>query len=290
MNKFVKWGLIVFFGLPAICGIAGLFVADPAAKTDKPAVVEVAMTEEEKVIAEATKTNKEQTAAIKNALDGVGVTKITDIKYDEMYDHKGEKGYRITSHGLNNVILITKDSAVLEIRYAGKKLYADGKANGNLRDFYFTNEEITKLGLNTERAIKACLKSPNSADFPNWFKWQYARDKDKTILVASYVDAKNAFNAEIRSNFLVRFSESGDTVLQIIIDGKEVYNILKQLRFNVIIQCGKYFFRTIIALYFVLRYSDICIIKRNWILGKIIQYDARMAQNQNNKNAEVLGE
>lgn len=36
MNKFVKWGLIVFFGLPAICGIAGLFIAEPAAKTDKP--------------------------------------------------------------------------------------------------------------------------------------------------------------------------------------------------------------------------------------------------------------
>ena len=49
-------------------------------------------------------------------------------------------------------------------------------------------------------------------------------------------------------------------------------------------------FRTVIALNFILRYSDICIIKRNWVLGKIIQYDARMAQSRKVKNAEVLGE
>lgn len=184
---------------------------------------QVEMTKEEKFIAENTGASNGQSVEIKRILDSVGVDEITEIKYDSMYDYKKEKGYRIVSNEQPNVILVLDDNIVKEVRFANEKLYADGKALNNMKGLYFTDAQKDKLGLKTQQAIKACLKSPDSADFPNWFKWNYKRDSDKTILVSSYVDAKNAFNAEIRSNFTVRFSESGDTVLQVVLDGKEVY-------------------------------------------------------------------
>lgn len=178
-------------------------------------------------IAEQTKTDKAQTEQIKKALDAVGVDEISEIKYDSMYDYKGEKGYRITSHGLNNVILIMKDNAVKEIRYADTKLYTDGKAQANLKDFYFSDEEVNKYGMMAQKAVTNCLKSPNSAKFPTWHKFNYATDKDKNIIVTSYVDAKNAFNAEVRSEWGVKLSKDNAAILQVVIDGKEMYNAAK---------------------------------------------------------------
>lgn len=71
------------------------------------------------------------------------------------------------------------------------------------------------------------MKSPKSAEFPAWTDWKIGRDEDRTIVVSSRVDAKNAFNATIRNNFGVRLTADGKVAIQVVINGKEVYNANK---------------------------------------------------------------
>ena len=66
-----------------------------------------------------------------------------------------------------------------------------------------------------ERAIKAQLKAPSTADFSGLFDTQVAHLKDggpNKWIVKGYVDAQNSFGAKIRNNYqvVVEFEEGKD--------------------------------------------------------------------------------
>ncbi len=74
-----------------------------------------------------------------------------------------------------------------------------------------------------ERAIKGILKSPKSADFPSLNEWRFGANRFYAF-ASSYVDARNAFNAEIRSSFTVILFSNSKIPVYIEFDGKEVFN------------------------------------------------------------------
>jgi len=60
----------------------------------------------------------------------------------------------------------------------------------------------------SQHFVKEQLISPKSADFP-LLDYKFSNVIDNTIVIESYVDAKNAYNAEIRHNYSIKLKKVG---------------------------------------------------------------------------------
>lgn len=80
-------------------------------------------------------------------------------------------------------------------------------------------EQIKRIGIRDEEFarkafvisqdfVKAQLTFPKSADFP-FLDYKFSNVIDNTIVIESYVDAKNAYNAEIRHNYSIKLKLVG---------------------------------------------------------------------------------
>ena len=94
-----------------------------------------------------------------------------------------------------------------EIDYSFKSEYVDKKDQYEKDKYYDENYQGTIIA-NVQEEVKKQLKSPKSADFP-WGFDEYnityqgeSNDGLYTYTVESYVDAENAFGAEIRSEYM----------------------------------------------------------------------------------------
>lgn len=167
--------------------------------------------------------DKEKATQIDAVLKECGIETKT-ITYDSNLDNStgaDEKGYRISTKDLNNIILyLREDNSVYSIRYADEFLYNDNAVVSKITDFYLTTEEKTNLQIKSEQMVKKCLKAPSTADFPNITEWKFKKDKNEIIL-QSYVDSQNSFGTMIRSEFQIKFSPDGTTVTSFILDGTE---------------------------------------------------------------------
>lgn len=174
---------------------------------------------------EVTGATAEQEAAILEILNECGITKVQSIQSDELLDNmneEGEKGYRLSANGINNIILYLKsDKTVNMIRYADNDLYANGAVVSKLSDYILTSEEQSRLLITCQNAVKSILKSPSTAKFPNITKWTFVK-RDGQIIVRSYVDAQNSFGAELRNEFQFIFSADDYTMKSFIFDGEEI--------------------------------------------------------------------
>lgn len=56
--------------------------------------------------------------------------------------------------------------------------------------------------------VKRQLTSPKSADFP-FLDYSYSSVIDNIVTIESYVDSKNSFNADIRSNYRIKLRFKG---------------------------------------------------------------------------------
>jgi hypothetical protein len=172
-----------------------------------------------------TEVTSEQEDQILDVLYKCGIKEIDSIKADESLNDinkDGEKGYRISSDGINNIILyLNSDNTVNLVRYADHNLYAKGKVVSTLSDYTFTLNEESDLQISCEKAVKEILKSPSTAKFPNIYKWNLIKEKDK-IIVQSYVDSQNSFGAELRSEFQFTLTSDDYTIVSFIFDGKEL--------------------------------------------------------------------
>jgi len=74
----------------------------------------------------------------------------------------------------------------------------------------------------TEDNVKRYLVSPSSAKFPRNQEWSIT-DNGSIITVRSYVDAQNRLGAEIRSNFIARYSLPRVELQYLEIDGEVMY-------------------------------------------------------------------
>jgi len=91
---------------------------------------------------------------------------------------------------------------------------------GELPRMAMSISEKTDIQIHSQNVIKAILKSPSTAKFPNITEWYIAKDREK-IVVQSYVDAQNSFGAFLRSQFQITYTPSGDTITSLILDGVE---------------------------------------------------------------------
>ena len=94
-----------------------------------------------------------------------------------------------------------------EIDYSFKSEYVD-KKNQYEKDKYYDENYQGTIIANVQEEVKKQLKSPKSADFP-WgfdeYNITYQGESEDGLYmysVESYVDAENAFGAEIRSEYM----------------------------------------------------------------------------------------
>ena len=94
-----------------------------------------------------------------------------------------------------------------EIDYSFKSEYVDKKVQYEKDKYYDENYQGTIIA-NVQEEVKKQLKSPKSADFPwgfNEYNITYQGESEDGLYmysVESYVDAENAFGAEIRSEYM----------------------------------------------------------------------------------------
>lgn len=216
MKKFFKIGCLGFIALFVLLVILGAIFGEGSGN------VKNTQNKEEMKISKVINKSPEQTTKIVEVLKEIGIEKIESIESDELLDNahiEGEKGYRISANGINNIILYTiDDGSVHMVRWADNDLYKDGKIVSKLNDYLLSNKEKSDLQIKSQKAIQGLLKAPATADFPNITQWAFAK-KEGIVTVQSYVDAENGFGANIRSEFQLVIDNS--TVTSLIFDGQE---------------------------------------------------------------------
>lgn len=84
-------------------------------------------------------------------------------------------------------------------------------------------KEQTRLQMDAEERIEKILNFPRTADFPSILKWTFRKNLFYTV-VASYVDAKNAYGVEIRTNFEIVYSRMTGKVVRLVFGDEVVDN------------------------------------------------------------------
>lgn len=84
-------------------------------------------------------------------------------------------------------------------------------------------ERLTYLSTIAENAVKDNLKAPSTAEFPQFYKYEYIQSKEEadTYFVFGYVDAENSFGAKLRNDFAVKMRYVGPRdyeILEVIIE------------------------------------------------------------------------
>lgn len=153
-----------------------------------------------------------------------GIENVLAIEHEELLDNKdfeGEKGYRISVRGINNIILyLDADNEVYRVRYADRDLYIDNMVVAVLSDYVLTMDEVSKWQIMCQNKIKELLKSPSSAKFPSYTEWGFYKEKN-ILTIQGYVDANNSFGANIRSQFQFIIDTDTNTIQSLIFDGEE---------------------------------------------------------------------
>lgn len=178
-------------------------------------------------IMKQTGANKDQSNQINSILEQCDIKNVKEITPDTGLDGAyggSEKGYRIKTDLINNIIMyLREDNTVYVLKWADNEIYDNNTVVSKMSDFTLTLDEQTNLQINSQKMIKSFLKSPSTADFPNITEWKFNKDKEK-IVIQSYVDSQNSFGAMLRSEFQITLTPDGKTATSLIIDGKEYTN------------------------------------------------------------------
>jgi len=76
-------------------------------------------------------------------------------------------------------------------------------------EIHLSDKELAqKAFIISHNFVKSNLKSPKSANFP-FNDYRYSISENNTIIIESYVDAKNSYNAEIRTNYRIELKFNG---------------------------------------------------------------------------------
>lgn len=181
------------------------------------------LTDDQQIIKNGTKLENNEVKKISSILSKCGVKDIVKVKHDKLLDNEYKKavlGYRIDSEVASNIILnLDKTKKVYMVKYAGNKLYANGKVKHKLDEYVLDIDEMSDIQYKSENAVKSVLKAPDSADFPNINEWNIWKENGK-IYASSFVNAANSFGQEIRNEFQITFN-SNERVVSIVLDGKE---------------------------------------------------------------------
>lgn len=181
------------------------------------------LTDDQQIIKDGTNLESNKVKKISSILSKCGVKDIVQVKHDKMLDNEYKKsglGYRIDSEVASNIILnLDKTKKVYMVKYAGNKLYANGKVKHKLNEYVLDIDEMSDIQYKSENAVKTVLKAPDSADFPNINEWNIWKENGK-IYASSFVNEANSFGQEMKNEFQITFNSS-KRVVSMILDGKE---------------------------------------------------------------------
>ena len=206
-----KKGCLIALIVPIIIIAIGVSMgskSDGSTKTKK-------LSSDAKLIKDICCVTDEQALEIEEILTLCEISNLSQIEHDELLDgayNDGDLGYRIKNTDTTNIILyLSENKEVFAVRYAGVDLYKDDVVKEKMSSFFLTTTQTAELKTITQEYVKTILRSPSTADFP-WFDWQISKSYfDGTATVSSYVDAKNAFGAEVRSYFTLIYKLNGNT-------------------------------------------------------------------------------
>ena len=172
------------------------------------------LSEDAKLIKTTCDISDEQAIAIEEIFKECEIAGVKKIEYDDLLDdmfNKGDRGYRLQTADVKNIIVyLNSEKELIAIRHASVDLYSEKRCKEKLTAFYLTSEQCADLRTASEEYVKSVLRSPSTADFP-WFDWNFSKDYSSQIAtVSSYVDAKNAFGAEVRSYFTLMYKTNGN--------------------------------------------------------------------------------
>lgn len=194
-----------------------VFASIPRSSSSKASSVAPLTTKD--IIATATDATPDQVTAIETILMECATVPL-EIAHDDGLDHDGLIGYRITTTEVKNVILyLNQDNVVDKVKYADHVLHDGEEVLSPLSDYTITRKERDALQWQCMELVKGILKSPSSAKFPAITEWKMGKNEG-TVTIQAYVDADNAFGANIRNDFQVILE--GDTVTSFIVDGEEL--------------------------------------------------------------------
>lgn len=215
MKKFLKFGCLGVIGLFTIVIIISL-VATGVTESDEN------NNKKSNRISRTLDISPEQGQVILDAFKELGIEENVGIENDELLNNmnsEGEKGYRVSTSDISNIIMyLNKDGNLNLIRYADRTLFENGTVVTRLSDFMLGNSEKSNLQIRSQNSIKAILKAPSTADFPNIREWYFGKDNG-VITVQSYVDSQNDFGAMIRSEFQLIIEN--DAITSLIFEGNE---------------------------------------------------------------------
>lgn len=210
--------------------------------------VESNNTENEEV--ERTDTVKEDTneflSDLKKELDEKVAEKAYDILKNQIgfsnleYNKKmeGLTNYEILADGYQVIMTASDDVYRIFIPNSHYTFYEDGEVKFTAYELgqkSISYDDMYSYYIMAQEIVSSCLKDPGSADFPSMVTnpEEIAMQKNGDVIaVQSYVDAKNSFNAKVRSKWTVQFkvidlSSYSYETLYINIDGEESGNFVE---------------------------------------------------------------
>lgn len=169
--------------------------------------------------------DKQQEAAMKETFTKCGIDEIVSVK-------KCQNGETRTSYyiqdkevaaysGMNGIIVVFVNDAtkaVEEVYFKDNDIFKDGEVIAPITNYYVNSKDRDQYRIMIQNTINKMLKVPDSAKYPPIGGWAFGMEDD-IVIVQSSVTAKNAFNAEIKHPFQVKFQNKRP--ISFIIDGKE---------------------------------------------------------------------
>lgn len=179
---------------------------------------------------------QEEAEQVKKDFESVGINELTGFTEFEGAGVEGMKSFKYTSKTVSGTLILTNDGTNYTTNYisSGDITLFDSSKGGvldNISRYYLSDDEKSLYLYQSEELIKQCLRSPSSADFPNWYSgsWQIGR-RDDVITIVSYVDAQNAFGAMIRSKFVLQFSHANQLCTYCQLDGEVISGTYKEVK------------------------------------------------------------
>lgn len=236
LNKKVnnKWGIAIAVALSLFLSFAILAGTLSGEETPSDESGTIPTTEEtttkkiDKVVSliiENCGVSEEEAEIIKADFKSVG---IDNLKYFDEFEGaqvEGMKSFKFSSEKVSGTFII-RDGKTDYIASGDIILFDDekGGAIDDISRYYLSEDEKNTYLYSAEEIVKQNLKSPSTADFPNWYggNWSVTR-KDNVVTVKSYVDAQNSFGTMLRSKFAVQYDYTTGALLYFNFDGEVMY-------------------------------------------------------------------
>lgn len=169
----------------------------------------------------------EQEATMLSLFKSCGIGELSSVK--KFQEGEDRTSYHIDDketasyQSVSGTIVVWVDNAtktVQEIYFNDNTIYADGKVQGQLPDYYVSKEAREKYLISAELLVNQCLNYPDTAEYPASSTWRYGV-QDGYDVVQSTVTAQNAFGVQDTMQFSIKFDRKTGNAVSLILDGKE---------------------------------------------------------------------